>query len=90
MSDLEKLHRELEQDPEYKAYVDEMQPWADVADALIKARVEAGMTQRELAKASGVPQADISRLETCSGNPSLKTLNRLAKCFGLRVKVEFV
>ncbi len=44
----------------------------------MKARAECGLTQKELSLASGINQADISKLEREIGNPSLKTLDRLA------------
>jgi transcriptional regulator with XRE-family HTH domain len=42
------------------------------------ARVKRGLTQRQLAELSGVPQADISRIERGGGNPTEATLQRLA------------
>ena len=42
------------------------------------ARVERGLTQRQLADLAGVPQADISRIERGGGNPTEATLQRLA------------
>jgi ribosome-binding protein aMBF1 (putative translation factor) len=43
------------------------------------ARVAMGLTQRQLADRSGVPQADISRIERGGGNPTEATLQRLAQ-----------
>ena len=48
------------------------------------------MSQKELSEATGITQADISRLENGSANPSLRTLERLASGMGMRLKVEFV
>ncbi len=60
----------------------------NMADALIKARAESGMTQNELSSASGINQADISKLERGIGNPSLKTLDRLARAMGKTLKID--
>lgn len=49
------------------------------------ARVERELTQVELAKLSGIPQADISRIERGAGNPTETTLQRLAAALGYRV-----
>ena len=49
-----------------------------------------GMTQKDLAEKTGITQSDISRLENGSANPSLKTLQRLAKGMGMNLKLEFV
>jgi ribosome-binding protein aMBF1 (putative translation factor) len=42
------------------------------------ARVALGLTQRQLAEKTGVPQADISRIERGAGNPTQATLEKLA------------
>jgi XRE family transcriptional regulator, regulator of sulfur utilization len=52
------------------------------------ARVARGMSQRELSEASGVRQADISRIERGAGNPTEGTLQRLA--FALDKRLELV
>ena len=49
-----------------------------------------GLTQKQLAEVTGIAQADISRFENGTGNPSLRTLERLADGLGMRLKVEFV
>ena len=90
MSDFEKLWAEQKADPEFKDYCDEMQPAADIANAVLAARVHSGLTQKEMSKLSGIPQADISRLESCDSNPSLKTLQRIAKALNRRLKIDFV
>jgi transcriptional regulator with XRE-family HTH domain len=46
------------------------------------------MSQGELSEALGVRQADISRIERDSGNPTEDTLQRLA--FALDKRVELV
>lgn len=49
------------------------------------ARVARGLTQRQLAEISGVPQADISRIERGAGNPTEATLQRLASALKRRL-----
>lgn len=89
MSDLDKLKSDLMQDPEFKEYYMDMQPEADIAKAMIAVRKERNWTQSELAKRTGIPQADISRLESCDASPSLKTLKRLAKGLDMQLKIVF-
>lgn len=62
---------------------------ASVIRVLIDARKALGMTQKELSEATGIAQADISRLESGNVNPSLRTLQRLAYGMGMRLKLEF-
>ena len=78
------------QDPEFCAYAEQMQPFADLAKAVAGARIERNLTQQELSKLTGVAQSDISRLESCEGNPSLKTLIRIAEGMDMRLQVSFV
>lgn len=49
------------------------------------ARVAQGLTQRQLSDLSGVPQADISRIERGGGNPTEATLQRLARALERRL-----
>lgn len=78
------------QDSEFRAYAEQLQPFADLAKAVVGARIERNLTQQELSKLTGVAQSDISRLESCEGNPSLKTLIRIAEGMDMRLQVSFV
>lgn len=61
-----------------------------IIQAMIDARKDSGITQKELSKKTGINQADISKLENGTANPSLKTLQRLADGMGMVLKLEFV
>ena len=56
---------------------------------LTEARKEAGMTQQQLAEKSGVHQVNISRIENGTGNPSVETLQKLAKGMGKKLIIAF-
>lgn len=77
-------------DPELKKEYDALEPEFSIIQAMIDARKESGLTQKQLADKTGITQADISRLENGSANPSLRTLQRLAAGMGMRVHLEFV
>ena len=47
-------------------------------------------TQKELAERTGINQADISKLENGTRNPSVNLLKRLAEGMGMTLKIEFV
>lgn len=57
---------------------------------LTLARENAEITQKELAKKTGINQANISKIERGMANPSLATLKRLATGMGMQLKIEFV
>lgn len=52
------------------------------------ARSRAGLTQRELAAKSGVPQETIARVERGRADPRLGTLDRLLGACGYGLEVE--
>ena len=78
------------QDPEFKAEWDALAPERQIMRAIVKGREGRDLTQQQLAEATGIAQADISRLENGTGNPSLRTLKRLAAGMGMVLKLEFV
>ena len=90
MSDLQELTKELMQDSEFQKEFDSLQPEMDIVRALMEARINAGMTQVELSHKSGISQADISRLENGTRNPSLALLKRLAEAMNTTLRIEFV
>lgn len=63
--------------------------FSEIAENLIAARMEEGLTQGELAKRCGISQANISKFETGSSHPSLATLKRIADGLGRRLSVTF-
>ena len=66
------------QDPEFAKAYDEVQPEMDVVRAIVDARASQNLTQKELAQRTGIDQAEISKLENGTRNPSIKLLQRLA------------
>lgn len=85
----ETLNEQLK-DPEFWAEWEALEPERQIIRAIIEGREEKHMTQKQLAEATGIAQTDISRLESGTANPSLRTLKRLAAGMGMVLKVEFV
>ena len=90
MTKFKKFLQEQMKDPNVKAEYDALEPEFEIIQAIIDARKATKLTQKELAEKTGIAQGDISKLENGSGNPSLKTLMRLAKGMGKKLKIEFV
>lgn len=90
MDDFQETLAEQLHDPEFKAEWSAAQPSLAIAQAMIDAREKNGMTQQKLAEMTGIAQADISKLEHGSANPSIKTLQRLAAGLGMVLKIEFL
>lgn len=85
----ETLNEQL-RDPEFKAEWDALEPERQIMRAIVEGRDEQALTQKQLSEMTGITQADISRFENGTGNPSLRTLKRLAEGLGMSLKVEFV
>lgn len=90
MSDLQELTNELMQDTAFRKEYEALQPERDITMSLIRARKEAGLTQAELSEKTGISQADISRLENGTRNPSLALLNRITEAVNSTLRIEFV
>ena len=69
---------------------EELEPRYQIVYAMLRGRMERGMTQRDLSRATGITQPDISKLENGTANPSLRTLEKVAAGLGMALKVEFV
>lgn len=89
MDDFEKLLDDQLKDPEFRAEYEALEPEFAIVQAMIDARRKTGLTQKQLAERTGIAQSDISKFETGGGNPSLRTLQRLAAGMGMVLHIEF-
>ncbi|MCI6878810.1 MAG: helix-turn-helix transcriptional regulator [Solobacterium sp.] len=78
------------EDSNFKKEYDDLEPEYDIINAMIKVRKERGLTQKQLSELTGISQADISRIENGTRNPSLEMIKRLATGMGMRLKLEFI
>lgn len=85
----ETLNQQLK-NPEFKKEWDALEPEFDIIKAIVDARTSQNMTQKELSEKTGIPQADISRLENGTRNPTLKLLKRLADGLNMELGIVFV
>lgn len=83
-----RIKEELHKDPafvrEYVALAEEFQ----IADALIRARSDAGLTQQELAERMGTTQSAVARMES-GRSVSLKSLRKYAECTHSKITLTF-
>ena len=90
MTKLSELKRRWMQDPAFKDQYDRIEAEFAIAEAMIGARVQAGMTQADLAGAMNTTQSTIARWESGKTPPSVKTLLKLAHATGCRLDVKLV
>ena len=90
MKTLNAYLQEQFQDPEFAKEYEAIQPEMDIIKAIVDARTSQNLTQKELAARTGINQADISKLENGTRNPTINLLKRLADGMGMTLKIEFV
>ena len=61
----------------------------DFGVAIREARSTLGLTQADLAEKSGVQQREISRIEKCIANPTLKTVDKIMRALNGQVAFNF-
>ena len=89
MTNFNDFLQEQLKDPEVKAEYDALEPEFSIIQAVIDARKESGLTQKQLSERTGITQADISKLENGNANPSIRTLQRLAAGMGKVLTIGF-
>ena len=90
MSSYKEYKEKVLQNAEVKEEYDALQPEYDIIQAMISARVNQNLTQKELSERTGITQADISRIENGTRNPSLSMVKRLAEGLGMQLKLEVI
>jgi len=88
MKSYSNFKKSLLKDKEIRKEYDALAPEFAIAEAVIRKRLEQGLTQSQLAKKIGTKQSAISRLESGSYNPSITFLEKVAKALNLNLVVS--
>ncbi len=90
----EELKKKILSNPEAKSEYDSLEEEFSLFDELLKARMEAGLTQSEVAERMGTKTPAIARLESGGGNkqhsPSISTLRKYAKAVGCHLEIRLM
>jgi transcriptional regulator with XRE-family HTH domain len=91
-TDFSQLIADIEQEaqdqgPQAVRELEQFREEFSLASQLIESRREGKLSQRDLAKLSGVPQSEISRIETGGSNPTYATITALLRPLGKRVQL---
>ena len=89
MSKLAALHERWSREPDYQEAYDRLGPEFALARSLIEARTRAKLTQAELAERMKTTQSVIARLESGRGRPSTRTLEKIARATGTKLRISF-
>jgi DNA-binding XRE family transcriptional regulator len=92
MGDFEQLMRDIEAEanaegPAAVAELAALDTRFGLASQLMQLRQQLKITQKQLAKASGVDQAEISRIERGEINPTVLTVAKLLRPLGARLSI---
>jgi DNA-binding XRE family transcriptional regulator len=89
MSDLKRHLDEQLKNPEFAAEWEKQRPEREYIKAIIAARIETTLTQKELAQRTGIRQSNISRIENGNCSPTIATLQQIADGVGKTLHIEF-
>lgn len=76
-------------DPEFKREWEKSEFAYRVGRELIKSRLEARISQRDLAGRAKTTQAVISRIENMTVSPSIGLLQKIAEAMGKKIEIRF-
>ena len=88
MKDWKKLKTELMKNPEFRKEYKESELEFQISQTIIRARVEKGYTQKQLAEKLHTKQSVISRVESARTTPSLSFLKRIATALNADLQVK--
>lgn len=88
MKSYKTIKKRLLKDNKLRKEYDSIEPEFAIAQAIIKKRLEQGLTQSELAKKIGTKQSAISRIESGNYNPTITFLEKTAKALGLHLEIS--
>ena len=60
----------------------------DLIMEIVKLRIEKGLTQKEIAEITGIPQPNIARFEKNIHSASLSTVIKIINSMGYKLKIE--
>jgi len=87
---VDELFSEVRKQKGYQKLSEKQKPLYEVQRAIIQARIDQNLTQKELAKRCGIHPSDLSKIERGEQNTSVVTLNKIAKGLNREFKISFV
>jgi len=89
MRSIKDVKEKMMRNPEFRNEYEKLEPSYHIAELIIQARLDADLTQEQLAERLDTKQANISRLESGTYNPSIKLLRKVAKATGHNLVIDF-
>ncbi|MBI2086625.1 MAG: helix-turn-helix transcriptional regulator [Candidatus Zambryskibacteria bacterium] len=82
------LMKKLLRSPKFKKIWDERVFEREIFHAIVRARINGKLTQKELARKIGVTQSALARFESGRVNPTLSFLKKVTQGLGLKLTVR--
>ncbi len=87
MKTFKQFEDEFLKNPARKKAYDSLEVEFAIHNALVRARIEKKLTQKELAKKLGITQSNLARFESGRTNPTLSFLQKITSGLGLKLTV---
>ena len=87
---IQEYRDKLRRDDEFLKAEKELKLVLDLADEILRLRLEKGWTQSELARRAGTKQSNISNIESGLSNPTLKFVQKLARALDTEVTISLM
>jgi len=75
-------------DPAFKKAYDDLEVEFTIYNALVRARIEKKLTQKQLSTKLGIAQSALARFESGRTNPTLSFLKKVTVGLGLKLTVK--
>lgn len=82
---LKELRTNLLESMEYSEALIELKLQFDLANAVLRARINKGLSQEQLAEKIGTKQANISKIEAGLANPTLNVIQKLSRVLDINL-----
>jgi ribosome-binding protein aMBF1 (putative translation factor) len=86
----EVVFAEFMKNPEWRAGYEKVRQENEPLRAILRARIEKGMTQASIAKKMGTTQSSIARVESGKSHPTIPFMQRLAEALDMKLDIRFL
>lgn len=86
----EVVFTEFMKNPEWRAGYEKVRQENEPLRAILRARIEKGMTQASIAKKMGTTQSSIARVESGKSHPTIPFMQRLAEALDMKLEIRFL
>ena len=83
------VKKTLMKNKKYREVYEKMKPQYELANSLIRIRLDKKLSQKKLAEKIGTKQPVISRLENMTSKPTITLLTKISQALNVKLRVYF-